>query len=147
MIWQRCVSHSLHYIHIADTRSLLGVVLISVSAKIGVKGHFSLSSSSSYLTPPKVTIPMGASGGGKHKGWRSRTLPIGSINKPTGVHIRLSICRINGYRSIWKVCEFVCYVWHQNAILSAQTSLNTICYLVAILSVISASGAANIVYT
>lgn len=80
VIWQHCVSHPLHYIHIADTPSLLGVVLISVSAKIGVKEHFSLSSSSSYLTP-RVTIPMSSGGGGKHKGC-SHTLPIGSISKP-----------------------------------------------------------------
>jgi hypothetical protein len=31
------------YLHILRTESLLGNVLISVAAKIGVKGHFSLS--------------------------------------------------------------------------------------------------------
>lgn len=146
MIWQHCVSHPLHYIHIADTLSLLGVVLISVSAKIGVKGHFSLSSSSSYLSP-RVTIPMSA--GGEHKGWRSRTLLIGSINKPKRVFwVLLSFKNVyistNG--ATCKACEFVYYVWPHNVILSTHTCLNIICYLVAILSVIAASGVANIVY-
>lgn len=143
MTWQRCVSHPPHYIHIADTPSLLGVVLISVSAKIGVKGHFSLSSpSSSYLTPPRVTIPMS---GGEHKGWRSRTLPIRSINKPKRMFG-------NGGKYVYgwlgsrpvKRADLFCYVWPQNAILSFHTCLNIICYLVAILSVITISGAVNV---